>query len=857
MNKSIPLTVCLLALSTVLFGQSTNLTTFSSGYNWLTGFEKAPGDNRLYVFQKNGVITICNPDGSKEAAPFLDLNVSGHVMNDGERGLVGLAFHPNYQSNGYFYTFYSRAGDGASTISRWKRSDSNPNTTDLTSEGILLSFAHPGQNHVGGCMKFGPDGYLYIATGDGGGAGDPNGNGQNLLSFAGKILRIDVGSSGGPYTVPAENPFVGVPNTAPEIWAYGLRNPWRISFDRWTGDLWIADVGQDEREEVNFQQVGSAGGHNYGWSCKEGTLDYNANQCFTGSVYTYPIFEYGHLDVPISGWCYGSITGGVVYRGNQYADLFGKYIFTDFCSNKIWALSREGGNVDVQEIGDFSDFDFSVLDENSAGELFLTGHNTNTIFQLKSNNCAPVAWIPVPDTIMLVGASIQLPLYQGSGFSYQWRLNGNPIPNATGTSLNVTGPGTYSVVVTNLQNGCTNTSNAVVVTSPGSINIAGPSTTCANSVSVYSVGTTPGATYQWMATNGTIVSGQGSNNVAVLWNSAGQAALSLSVTPAGGTPMMGQLSVQVQANTLSLTADFSENVCPGESDGFIDLSVSGLGSGFVYNWSNGATSQDLANLMAGTYSVTVTSLQGCQTTASYNVNEAPQPVYDLQVLPETCTEMGSFFGTANSPQCGTWTLEVLPELPAGPYTVTTTDCIGCFHLIEFEVLNQVITIDIAGSFMEPTPGNSDGFIQVIPVNGTPPYSYLWENGTMEDKLANIPAGIYTATVTDANGCTGIFSLNLGGVNAAPQVQNQYGLTVFPNPTGGEFKLLVHLPQAETMQVGMFDATGKMKAVLLSSQTLQAGEQQLELSLGGNPPGVYFLKVDIGGSIFYRKIIAKG
>jgi hypothetical protein len=370
------------------------------------------------------------------------------------------------------------------------------------------------------------------------------------------------------------------------------------------------------------------------------------------------------------------------------------------------------------------------------------------------------------------------------------------------------------------------------------------------------VGLTPGATYLWSATNGTIVSGQGSSSVAVLWNAAGQATLSLSVTPAGGTPMTGQLSIQVQANTLSLSADYSDFVCKDENEGFIDLTVGGLGTGLIYNWSNGATSQDLSNLLPGTYSVTVTSLQGCQSVGTYTVNEAPQPVYELQVLPETCTGLGAFSGTASSPQCGTWALEDLPSLTAGNYTVTSTDCLGCFHIVEFTVDYDALTLDIAGSFTDPTPGNSDGFIQLIPVNGQAPFTYLWDNGSTESSLANIPAGIYSATVTDANGCMGNISINLGGVNAAPLAQSQYGLTVSPNPTGGVFSLTVNLPKAETLQVGMLDATGKMRAALLPRQTVQAGGQRLEFNIGGNPPGIYFLKVDIGGNILYRKIIAK-
>ncbi|MEZ4960005.1 MAG: PQQ-dependent sugar dehydrogenase [Saprospiraceae bacterium] len=665
MKKQIVLALSILAFTILANAQTATLETFSTGYNWLTGFEKAPGDDRLFVFQKNGFISICNAGGTKEATPFLD--ISGQVLNDGERGLVGLAFHPNYQLNGLFYTFYNRASDGACTISRWKRSDLNPSMADPTSEGVLLTFDHPGQNHVGGCMKFGPDGYLYIASGDGGGAGDPNGNGQNLLSFLGKILRIDVGN-GSAYSVPTDNPFVGVPNAAPEIWAYGLRNPWRFSFDSWTGDLWIADVGQNQREEIDFQPVGSLGGQNYGWSCKEGTLDFNANQCFAGSVYTDPIYEYGHMATPVSGWCYGSITGGVVYRGYQYADLFGKYIFTDFCSGKIWALAREGDNVEVAEIGDFGDLDFSDLGENSKGELFLTGHNTNTIYQIKSANCAPVAWIPVPDTVMLIGASIQLPLYQSSGFSYQWLLNGNPVPNATAPNLTAMAPGNYSVVVTNTQNGCSNTSNVVVVV-PVSLTafISTQTQTCIGESNALATATALSGIppYEYLWSNGQtspFLTMLPTGNYTVTVTDAAGATATATATITAYPPIETQIVVQNVA-------------CFGGNDGSISGTASSTACG---NWGI----PPLQNLSAGTYTFPIMDCFGCIKVIETTVLEPfAELMVDAQVVqPTPGADDGSISFAVNGgtpPYLIECTCGAGANLPAGVYDYNITDASGC------------------------------------------------------------------------------------------------------------------------------------------------------------------------------------
>ncbi len=558
--------------------------------NWLIAMERAPGDNRIYAVQKDGFIRIVNLDGSLVASPFLDLSAKVNNSPNNEQGLLGLAFHPNYQQNGLFYVFYNEIGTGKCIISRFLRSAFNPDQGNITSEGILLTFDHPNPNHVGGCMKFGPDGYLYIGTGDGGGAGDPNGNGQNLLSFMGKILRLQVGS--GSYSVPADNPFVGVANTAPEIWAYGLRNPWRFNFDPFTGDLWIGDVGQDAREEVNFQASNSTGGEDYGWSCYEGTLPFNSNQCFAGSVYTDPLYEYDNAAADCS------VTGGTVYRGTQFADLFGKYLFTDFCSGKIRSVLNNGIPT-VAELGDFNNNDFTSLEAGPDGELYVTGFNDNIIYKIKSDNCTPVAWLVAEPNITLpVGGSVQLNAY-GNNMNYQWLLDGNPINGATSSSFTANASGTYSLVVTNPVAGCTNTSNETLVSvaQPLSASVTSQNVSCFGdldgSATVTAIGGTGNYTYLWSNGETTVtISGlsAGSYEVTV---SDGNGSVTVSATV--GEPTDWIVVMDADFDQLTMWATPTGGTPP-----------------YQFLWNTGATTDTIANLISDTlYFVTVTDANGC------------------------------------------------------------------------------------------------------------------------------------------------------------------------------------------------------------------------------------------------------
>ena len=349
---------------TALVSGQLTVTRVTGGLSSPLGVTHAgDGSGRLFVVERDGRVRVVK--GGRVTGTFLDLR--GPVSAGGERGLLNVAFHPNFETNRLLYVYYTRSG-GDIVISRLT-ANAGRTSVPASSEQVLLTIDHSEfSNHNGGSMAFGPDGYLYLGTGDGGGAGDPLNNGQDITGeLLGKILRIDVNGTGaGPfnrYAIPADNPFVGRSGDD-EIWAYGVRNPWRISFDRTTGNLFIADVGQGRREEVNRQVASSNGGLNYGWSVMEGTLCYpSGNSCNkTGKVL--PAAQYGH-DLGCS------ITGGHVYRG-AHRDLQGLYVYGDFCSGRIWTMRENGSGETVRRD---TSLNISSFGESESGELFVTDLN--------------------------------------------------------------------------------------------------------------------------------------------------------------------------------------------------------------------------------------------------------------------------------------------------------------------------------------------------------------------------------------------------------------------------------------------------------------------------------------------------
>ncbi len=321
------------------------------------------GSGRLFIVEQAGKIRIV-ANGAVLPTPFLDITPLVNSRSS-ERGLLGVAFHPNYKSNGFFYVNYTDV-NGDTAVVRYKAS-SDANRADPNSAQMILQVKQPAANHNGGALVFGPDGYLYIGLGDGGGRNDQFGNSQKPDALLAKLLRIDV-NSGSSYGIPPDNPFVNRAGFRPEIWAWGLRNPWRYSFDRATGDLYIADVGQNTYEEVHFQPANSKGGENYGWNRMEGKHCFPIGSSCEPSLYVAPIGEYDHS----RGDC--SITGGYVYRGSAQPALTGAYFFADYCTGRFWSLHRNAASAWVQTELITTNTPISSFGEDEQGELYAVGY---------------------------------------------------------------------------------------------------------------------------------------------------------------------------------------------------------------------------------------------------------------------------------------------------------------------------------------------------------------------------------------------------------------------------------------------------------------------------------------------------
>ncbi|WP_430412976.1 PQQ-dependent sugar dehydrogenase [Kordia sp.] len=355
----------------LLFAQDVSLQSFATGFSRPVDIKHA-NDSRLFVVEQDGLIKIVSAAGITNPTPFL--NIDARVRSTGnEQGLLGLVFDPNYTTNNRFYVNYIN-NSGNTVIARFTTSV-DPNVADDTSEEILLTVNQPYTNHNGGSLAFGTDGYLYIALGDGGSGGDPDNYAQNLQSYLGKILRIDVSGAMG-YTVPTTNPFVGNPAGLDEIWSYGLRNPWKMSFDSDNGELWIGDVGQNNREEINNVPIVNAG-YNFGWKCYEGNSTFDTTDCPAMSTITFPVGEYNYGGNPFR--C--SITGGYRYRGTMYPDLQGLYFFADYCTSEIGTLTPSGGSWNMTFNGPFSG-NIATFGEDMNKELYAAGLLNGIIYKV-------------------------------------------------------------------------------------------------------------------------------------------------------------------------------------------------------------------------------------------------------------------------------------------------------------------------------------------------------------------------------------------------------------------------------------------------------------------------------------------
>ena len=351
--------------------QSQTLSMITDGFvQPLSITHAGDGSGRLFVVEQRGTVRVVLDD---TLVPQHYLDLQDRTRSQGERGMLGLAFHPDFVDNGRLFVHYTDTG-GTTVLSELRAGTADADMVDPASERVILTLEQPYGNHNGGQIAFGPDGFLYLGLGDGGSGGDPLNAGQDLGTWLGTILRLDVDGEH-PYAVPDDNPFVDVDDALDEIWAYGLRNPWRFSFDRASGDLWIADVGQNEVEEVNRQDAGSAGGENYGWRIMEGDACYDPPTGCDPTGLTMPVLTYTHA----SGWG-RSVTGGYVYRGSDVPSLEGAYVFGDYISGRIFVAEGEGDDWTARILLE-PGFRIATFGEDEAGELYVADYQGGVLYR--------------------------------------------------------------------------------------------------------------------------------------------------------------------------------------------------------------------------------------------------------------------------------------------------------------------------------------------------------------------------------------------------------------------------------------------------------------------------------------------
>ncbi len=455
----------LMATSFVLAAQpDVSLEQYASGFNDPVAIVNA-GDERLFIVEQPGTIKIIDGNGDVLPDPFLQISTNS---SEWEQGLLGLAFHPDYADNGYFYIHYTLTGNNNGRIARFSVDPTDPNKADPNSEVEVMTIQQPANNHNGGHLLFGPDGYMYIGLGDGGGGDDPWGNSQNPETLLGKMLRIDV-DNGSPYAIPADNPFIDDTDVLDEIWAIGLRNPWRYSFDRLTGDLWISDVGQRDEEEIDFVPSDNTTALNFGWDCFQGDLDSWMFQS-ASPLCDSPV---GTITFPVIGYDFSgnnSVTGGCVYRGCEYPDLVGHYLYADYMHGRIWTLVPDGGggwtNTQVATSSAISTFG-----EDVEGNLYLARHNNGVIYKITTSF--------TPDDIAISYDEPNDELTAPDGYeAYQWYQNGMPLSGATSQTIGELipmGTANYYCELTYNMGTCTMNTNEVMVIGVGVDQIRGVS----------------------------------------------------------------------------------------------------------------------------------------------------------------------------------------------------------------------------------------------------------------------------------------------------------------------------------------------------------------------------------------------
>lgn len=815
------------------------LTSYVSGYSSPVDIANA-GDGRLFIVEQGGTIRIVDSLGNKLPTPFL----SKSVTTSSERGLLGLAFDPAFTTNGYFYIYYSQGSN--SIISRMSVSVGNPNVADPASETIILTVAQPFSNHNGGDIEFGPDGYLYIGLGDGGSGGDPGNRSQNPLLLLGKMLRIDVSTL--PYTIPADNPFVGDPSTLDEIWAIGLRNPWRWSFDRLTGDMWIGDVGQGAREEISYAPAGAAG-VNYGWRCYEGNVSYNLSGCGPISNYEFPVYDF-----PRSLGT--SVTGGYVYRGQDSPTLDGIYFFGDYGSGRFWGIWPDIANPGSWTTHEFfnTTHKWSTFGEDSRGELYAASYSTGTIYRVESVCVSLSANLAATDASCANAANgtITLNLNGATGpATFAWS-NGDTTQNLSGLL-----PGTYSVLLTD-PNGCTvEDSIEVAAGSVGTPTISPQSELAfcpGGSVVLVADSAPPGLGYQWLL-NGIELVGftsqtlntQLSGDFQVTWtgpcDADTSAAATVQVVPVPGAPM--------------LSGDTSGTYCANVP---VVLYATTAPVSFGYQWYldgnsiANATSDSLLVTATGDYTL---QYEGpCASPASAAVSiileaAAPAPTFGL----DSTTVCGDLTTLLQAPTAPTgygyqWYQDgnAIPGANQDTYEVNTD---GDYALVYVGACSSDLSESVHVSFQAlPEPQIDQVGDTLSTLQGLTWQWYLNGNpiagATMASHTATV-SGVYSVEVIDASGCAGFSEELTVTVTSLDEWLAEGRVSISPNPASEFVEIRFDLLRAARLKLSLTDLRGRV----LHEEMLEAnpGPIQARLATAKLPAGTYILEL-VGDGLRY-------
>jgi len=740
------------------------LETYATGFSSPVDITHA-GDDRLFIVERAGLIKIIDANGTTLATPFLDIDNLVHSFGgQGEIGLLGLAFHPNFANNGHFYVHYTNNDDNSS-ISRFTVDAGSPNTVDPATEQIVMVISQPYLNHNGGCLKFGPDGYLYIGMGDGGSAGDPQNYAQNTNSMLGKMLRIDV-DNGSPYSIPANNPFVNDANVLDEIWAIGLRNPWRFSFDRMTGDLWIGDVGQGAREEIDLQPASSNGGENYGWRCYEGDNSYNTSGCGPAGDYVGALHDYNHS----GGSC--SVTGGFVYRGSDQPALSGIYIYADYCSGRIWTLSPDGsGSYDDNLSNTYGGYDLSSFGEDTDGELYAARLGTGTIYKVTADACSAFAANAtiVNETCAATNdGSISISLSDGtSPYTYAWSTGDNT------SSISGLQAGTYIVTINDAAQCQLIETYQLTNGTPSNFTVManGPTEFCEGD-SVVLTSDTPPAGYDLQWNNGNLqIPGANDITYTVFGNPG-----NYYVTFLNGPCSVPSTSNWIFVNVLETpddpvaTLDGPEILCPGE---FTTISTDAAPANYGYQWYKGTellageTNMGIIIGDPGSYYVVYTG--ECET----NTSNWIEITMDNMAAP-VITEIDNTLASDDVYAAYQWYLDGAPIFEANMATYEATesgdyylevmsdnDCLYTSNMITITITSVFPVHHLTGVEVSPNPfddqlvlnievsESADLQILVHDVKGVEQYQDAILVGSKlkkEIKLGHLASGIYFLSI---------------------------------------------------------------------------------------------------------------